>query len=145
MGSGQHGLGLLRLDTGTAERKGELLATAYRQDRVEQTSRGKNIHGGQTKIRLQGLVSGLGDDLGMPNGVRTVFVYPRVQGGDIYIAYLLALPSHGMQRHGTGSTPKKGLAGLQGWGRSNDFRKRWTTSSATTSLSHSHSHISMTV
>ena len=69
MGSGQHGLGLLLLDRGTAEWKCELLAAAYGQDGVEQTSGGKNVHGGQTKIRLQGLVDGLGDDLGMTNGV----------------------------------------------------------------------------
>ena len=49
------------------------------------------------------------------DGVRTVFVDPRVKGGDIHITYLLALPSHGMQGHGTGSAPKKGLAGFQGW------------------------------
>ena len=96
MGSGQHGLGLLCLDTGTAERKRELLATAYRQDGVEETSRGKNVYGGQSKIRIQGLVDGLGDDLGMNDRVRAVFVHPWVQGGDIHITYLLPLPSHGM-------------------------------------------------
>ena len=51
MGSGQHGFSLLLLDTDAAERKGEFLATAHGQDRVEQTSRGKNVHGGDTKIR----------------------------------------------------------------------------------------------
>ena len=59
----QHGFGLLFLDTGAAERKGEFLATAHGQDRVEQTSRGKNVHSGDTKIRPQGLVNGLSDDL----------------------------------------------------------------------------------
>ena len=29
---------------------------------------------------------------------------------------LLALPSHRMQGHGAGSTPKEGLARFQGWG-----------------------------
>ena len=72
MGSGQHGLGLLFLDTGVAERKGELLTAAHGQDGVEQTSGGKNVHGGQAKIRSQRLVDGLGDDLRMTNGVRTV-------------------------------------------------------------------------
>ena len=62
MGSGQHRLGLLLLDTGTAERKRELLATAYGQDGVKQVSRRKNVHGGQAKIRFKGLVDGLGDD-----------------------------------------------------------------------------------
>ena len=116
LGSGQHGLGLLRLDTGTAERKGELLATAYRQDRVEQTSRGKNIHGRQSKIGLQGLVCRLGDDPWMADRVRAVLVHPRVQGRDIHIAYVLAFRSHRMQGHRAGATSKKGLAGFQGWG-----------------------------
>ena len=59
-GSGQHVLGLLLLDTGAAEWKRELLATAYGQDGVEQTSGGKDIHGDDTKIRPQGLVDRLG-------------------------------------------------------------------------------------
>ena len=116
VGSDQHGLGLLLLDTGAAERKGELLATTYRQDGVEQTSGGKNVHGGQTKIGIQGLVDGLGDDLRMTNGVRRVLVHPRVKGGDIHITYFFPLPSHGMQGYGTSSTPKEGLARFQGWG-----------------------------
>ena len=114
MGSGQHRLGLLLLDTGTAERKRELLATAYGQDGVEQVSRRKNVHGGQAKIRFKGLVDGLGDDFWMTDGVRAVFIHPRVQGGDIHIAYLFALLSHGMQSYRAGSTSKKGLAGFQG-------------------------------
>ena len=114
MGSGQQGFGLLFLDTGTAERKGEFLATAHGQDGVEQTSRGKNVHRGETKIRPQGLIDGLRDDLRMTDGVRAVLVHPRVQGGDIHIEYFLALPSHIMQGHGACSTPKEGLAGFQG-------------------------------
>ena len=51
----------------------------------------------------------------MTDGVRTVFIHPRVQGGDIHIAYLLALPSYGMQSHRAGSTSKKGLARFQGY------------------------------
>ena len=116
MGSGQHGGGLLLLNTRTAERKGELLATAYRQDGVEQTSGGKNIHGGQTKIGFQGLVGGLGDDFRMTDGVGAVLIHPRIKGGDIHITYLLALPGHGMQGYSTSSTPKEGLARFQGWG-----------------------------
>ena len=73
-GSGQHGLGLLCLDTGTAERKGELVPATHGQDGVEQSSRRKNIHGGYTKIGIQGLVNRLSDDFWMPNGVGTVFV-----------------------------------------------------------------------
>ena len=99
MDSGQHGFGLLFLDTGTAERKGEFLATAHGQDRVEQSSRGKNVHGGDTKIRPQGLIDGLRDDLRMTNRIRAILVHPRVQGGDIHIAYFLALPSHSLQSH----------------------------------------------
>ena len=114
MGSGQHGLGLLFLDTGAAERKGEFLATAHGQDGVEQTSRGKNVHRGDTKIRPQGLIDGLRDDLRMTDGVRAVLVHPRVKGGHIHIAYLFTLPSHSMQGHGASSTPKEGLAGFQG-------------------------------
>ena len=144
-GSGQHGLGLLCLDTGTAERKREFVPATHGQDGVEQTSGGKNIHGGQTKIGFQGLVSGLGDDFRMTNGVRAVFVHPRVQGGHIHIAYYLTLPSHRMQSHRTRSTPKEGLARFQRWGRSNENRKRWTASSVSTNLSQSYSHISITV
>ena len=114
MGSGQHGFGLLFLNTGAAERKGEFVPAAHGQDRVEQTSKGKNIHGGDTKIRPQGLIDGLSDDLRMTDGVRAVLVHPRVQGGDIHTAYFLALPSHSMQGHGACSTPKEGPEGFQG-------------------------------
>ena len=41
MGSGQHGLGLLFLDTGVAERKGELLTATHGKDGVEQASGGE--------------------------------------------------------------------------------------------------------
>ena len=112
-GSGQHGLGLLCLDTGTTERKGEFVPATHGKDGVEQTSWGKNIHGGQTKIAIQGLVYRLGDDLRMTDGVGAVFIHPRVQGGDIHIAYLFILSSHRMQGHRAGSTSKKGLAGFQ--------------------------------
>ena len=113
-GSGQHGLGLLCLDTGTTERKSEFVSAAHGQDGVEQSSGRKNIHGGDTKIGLQGLVGGLSDDVWMPNGVRAVFVDPPVQGGHIHIAYFLALSSHSMQSHGIRSTPKEGFTGFQG-------------------------------
>ena len=103
----QHGFGLLFLDTGAAERKGEFLATAHGQDRVEQTSRGKNVHRGDTKIRPQGLIDGLSDDLRMTDGVRAVLVNPRVKGGHIHIAYFLTLPSHSMQGHRACSAPQK--------------------------------------
>ena len=73
-GSSQHGLGLLGLDTGTTERKGQFVSATHGQNRVEQTSRGKNIHGGDAKIGLQRLVGRLRDDPRMPNGVGTVFV-----------------------------------------------------------------------
>ena len=91
----QHGFGLLLLDIGATERKGEFLATVHRQDRVE-TSMGKNVHSGDTKIRPQGLIDGLRDDLRMTNRVRAVLVHPRVKGGHIHAAYFLALPRHSM-------------------------------------------------
>ena len=81
LGAVQHGFGLLLLDTGVAERKGEFLTTAHGQDRVEQADGGKNIHGGEAKIRLQGLVEGLRDDLQMTNRVGAVLVHPGVEGG----------------------------------------------------------------
>ena len=114
MGSGQHGLGLLGLDTGAAERKSQFVPATHGQDGVEQTSGGKNIHGGQTKIGIQGLVCRLGDDFRMTDGVRAVLIHPRVQEGHIHKAYFLALPSYGMQSHRAGSTSKKGLARFQG-------------------------------
>ena len=110
----QHGFGLLLLDTGTTQRKGDFLATAHGQDRVKRTSGWKNVDRGDTKIRPQGLVEGLRDDLWMTDGVGAVLVHPRVKGGDIHIAYLFTLPSHSMQGHGACSTPKEGLAGFQG-------------------------------
>ena len=110
----QHGFGLLFLDTGAAERKGEFVPTAHGQDGVKQTSKGENVHRCDTKIRPQGLIDGLRDDLRMTGGVRAVLVHPRVQGGDVQIAYLLALPSHSMQGHRTCSAPEKGLTGFQG-------------------------------
>ena len=115
MVSTQHGFGLFFLDTGAAERKGEFLATAHGQDRVEQTSRGKNVHRGDTKIQPQGLVDGVRDDLRMTDGVRAVLVHPRVKGRQIHVAYFLALPSHSMQGHRPCWPPKEGLAGFQGW------------------------------
>ena len=96
------------------QRKGEFLAAAHGQDGVKQTSRGKNVYSGDTKIRPQGLVDGLRDDLRMTDGVRAVLVHPRVQGGHIHIAYFLALPSHSMQSHCTRSTSKEGFTGFQG-------------------------------
>ena len=123
MGSGQHGFGLLFLDTGTAERKGEFLATAHGQDGVEQTSRGKNVHRGDTKILPQGLIDVLRNDLQMNDGVRAVLIHPRVKGGHIHIGYFLTLPSHSMQGHGACSTPKKASRGSKGATRSNERRK----------------------
>ena len=108
-----HGFTLLLLDTGAAERKGEFVTAAQGQDWVEQTSRGKHVHSGDTKIRPQGLIDGLSDDLRMTDGVRAVLVHPRVQGGDIHIAYFLALPSHSMQSHCTCSAPKKRPRGIE--------------------------------
>ena len=119
----QHWFGLLFLDTGAAERKGVFLATAHGQNRVEQTSRGKNVHRGDTKIRPQGLVDGLGDDLRMTDGVRTVFVHPPVKGGHIHVAYFLALPSHSMQGHCACLSPKEGLAGFQRWYENDRVKK----------------------
>ena len=115
MSATQHGLSMLLLDTGTAERKGEFLTTAHGKDGVEQTSRGKNVHGGDAKIRPQGVVDGLSDDLRMADGVGAVLVDPRVKGGDIHIVYFFTLPSHSMQGHRACSPPKEGLAGFQGW------------------------------
>ena len=123
MGSGQHGFGLLFLDTGRAERKGEFLATAHGQDGVEQTSRGKNVHRGDTKILPQGLIDVLRNDLQMNDGVRAVLIHPRVKGGHIHIGYFLTLPSHSMQGHGACSTPKKASRGSKGATRSNERRK----------------------
>ena len=79
MGSGQHGLGLLCLDTGTTERKGEFVPATHRQDGVEQASGGKNVHSGYTKIGIQGLVSRLSDDFWMSNGVRQEPITRSVQ------------------------------------------------------------------
>ena len=111
----QHGFGLLLLDTGTTQRKGEFVTAAHGQDRVKQTSGWKNVHGGETKMRPQGLVDGLSDDLWMTGGVRAVLVYPREKGGDIHVAYFFTLPSHGMYTHRACSSTKKGLAGFQKW------------------------------
>ena len=111
----QHGFGLLLLDIGAAERKGEFLATVHGKDRVEQTSRGKNVHSGDTKIRPQGLIDGLSDDSRMTDGVRAVLVHPRVKGGHIHVAYFLTLPSYSVQGHRACSPAKKGLTGFQGW------------------------------
>ena len=66
----QHRFGLLLLDTDATQRKSEFVTAAHGQDRVEQASRGKNVHSGDTKIRPQGLVNGLRDDLRMTNRVR---------------------------------------------------------------------------
>ena len=109
----QHGFGLLFLDTGAPERKGEFLASAHGQDRVEQTSRGKNVDSSDTKIRPQGLIDGLSDDLRMTGGVRAVLVHPRVKGGHIHVAYFLGLPSHSVQGHRDCSPPIKGLTGFR--------------------------------
>ena len=110
----QHGFGLLLLDTGTTQRKGEFVTSTHGQDRVKQTSGRKNVDGGDTKIRPQGLVDRLSDDLRMTDWVwAVVLVHPRVKGGDIHVAYFLALSGHGMQSHRACSSAKKGLAGFQ--------------------------------
>ena len=111
----QHGFGLLLLDTGTTQRKDEFVTATHWQDRVKLAGGWKNVDGGDTKIRPQGLIDRLNDDLRMTDGVRAVLVDPLLKGGDIHVAYLLALPGHGMQNHRACSSPKKGLAGLQGW------------------------------
>ena len=108
----QHGLGLLLLDTGKTQRKGEFVTAAHGQDRVKQTSGWKNVHSKDTKLRPQRLVDGLSDDLRMTDGVRTVLVYPRVKGGDIHVAYFLTIPSHGMQSHHACSSTKKRPRGV---------------------------------
>ena len=118
----QHGFGLLLLDTGATQRKGEFVTAAHGQDGVKQAGGWKNVHSGDTKIRPQGLVDGLHDNLRMTNKVRAVLVHPRVKGGHIHVAYFLALPSHSMQGHRACSpppppTPKKGLTGFQRWNR----------------------------
>ena len=122
MGSGQHGFGLLFLDTGAAERKGEFLATAHGQDGVEQTSRGKNVHRGDTKIRPQGLIDGLCDDLRMTDGVRAVLVYPRVKGGHIHIVISSPSPATACRATAPVRPPKKASRGSKGATRSNERR-----------------------
>ena len=47
---------------------------------VEQTSKGKDVHGGDAKIRPQGLVDGLRDDLRITDGVKAVLVHPQHAG-----------------------------------------------------------------
>ena len=111
VGAMQHGFGLFFLDTGTTQRKGEFVTAAHGQDRVKQAGGWKNVDGGDTKVRPQGLVDGLSDDLRMADELSAVLVDPRVKGGDIHVAYfLLTLPSHGMQSHRTCPSTKKGLA-----------------------------------
>ena len=111
----QHWFGLLFLDTGTTQRKGAIVPATHGQDSVKQTSGWKNVDGGDTKIRSQGLVDRLSDDLRMTDGVRAVLVHPRVKGGEIHVAYFLALPCQSMQSHRARSSTKKGFAAFQGW------------------------------
>ena len=111
----QHGFGLLLLDTGTTQRKGEIVTATHGQERVKQAGGWKNVDGGDTKIRPQRLIDRLNDDLPMTDGVRAVLVHPLLKGGDIHVAYFLALPGHGMQSHCACSSAKRDLAGLQGW------------------------------
>ena len=80
----QHGFGLLLLDTGTTQRKGEFVTATHGQDRVKQASGWNNVDGGDTKLRPQGLFDRLSDDLRMTYGVRAVLVYPQVKGGVIH-------------------------------------------------------------
>ena len=88
----QHWFGLLLLDTGATPRKGEFVTIAHAQDSVKQTSGWKNVDGGDTKIRPQGLVDGLSDDLRVANRVSTVLVDPWVKGGHIHIQYVADYP-----------------------------------------------------
>ena len=110
----QHGFGLLLLDTGTIQRKGESVTATHGQDRMKKASGWKNVDGGDTKIRPQGLVDGLSHDLRMTDGVRAVLVHPRVKGGDIHAAYFLAFTSHSMQSHRACSSAKnpRGVPGV---------------------------------
>ena len=50
----------------------------------------------------------------MTDGVRAVVVDPLLKGGDIRVAYFLALPGHGMQRNRACSSAKKRPRGAPG-------------------------------
>ena len=70
----QHGVGLLFLDTGATQRRGEFGTATHGKDRVKQTSGWKNVHNCDAKIQPQGLVDGLSDDLRVANRVSTVLL-----------------------------------------------------------------------
>ena len=84
----------------------EFVTTTQGQDGVKQASR-KNVDGSDAKIRPQVLIDGLSDDLRMTDGVTAVLVYPRVKGGDINVAYFLALTSRAYRATAPVRPPKK--------------------------------------
>ena len=111
----QHGIGLFLLDTGRTKGKGQLVATSHWKYRVKQIGGGENIHEGNAKIVGNVLISRLGQNGRMSDGVTGILVDPRVKGGHVYIAYFFSFRGHRVKSHGPGSSSKKGMSRLQGF------------------------------
>ena len=74
--------------------------------------RWKDVDVGHAKIVVDVLVSGVGEDLGMSNGVFASLVDPRVQGSHIHVfdLFALALVDRVVKMHGVGSATEEGIA-----------------------------------
>ena len=67
----------------------------------------------QTEVGADVGGAGFVVDLGMPNGVETVFVGPRVEGGEIDVVDRFIVLNLVMQLDGVGASPEEGVARLK--------------------------------
>ena len=141
----QHGIGLFLLDTGRTKGKGQLVTTSHWKYRVKQIGGGENIHEGNAKIVGNVLISRLGQNGGISDGVTGILVDPRVKGGHVYIAYFFSFRGHRVKRHGPGLPPKKAFRGCRGSTKEKSVTNCLTAGSCSHRMSQSHSHITSRV
>ena len=99
-----------------AQGKGEFAPVAIGQHGMVQLEGRENVHLCQSKVLSNVSVAGVGQDLGMPDGIGHAFVDPRVERRHVLVLDLFPSGDVGlvMQFDGVGATPEKGVARLQG-------------------------------
>ena len=78
-----------------------------------QTVGRKDLAFHQTEVRGDVGAFGFVDGDGMPDRVGTVFVGPRVEGGEIVVIDLFTVDDHVIQLDGVGATPEERVSGLE--------------------------------
>ena len=137
------GVGHLGLHALGTEGKGKFVPVAIGQHGMVQFKGRENVHLGQPEVLRDVSVARVGQDLGMPDGVRHAFVHPRVKRRHIQVLYLFALGHVGLvkQSDGVGASAEKGVARLQGVHPVAGSQNVWTTASDATARSQSHSQM----